>query len=381
MRQFLIPLAILATASALVAPYWALLPAYVEKGLGQPPSLTGALFAISMITSGIFFLFGGAVADSIGSRRTLLIGFGGLGLSGVFFLVSMPALLIALAVAMGIGHTFYITGSMSYLMRAVSTGRLGTGTGVFFVAGTFGMAIGSFICGPFADTWGYRPMGWIMIGGMALIVGAGAFTLPEVGSAHHERGSIAEAMRGYRALLSNRNIRWVLAIRFLPTCMWGAASVAFPYLLFMETGKNQTPAFYATTSLVGAAITQMTTGKLCDHFGIRKTVRMVSVIIPVTTLCTALLADRVLGLWICGILYTGAAWALSTTMPPLMNAVTEKNESGRIVGATHVAWAAGMAIGQLGAGWLVDLNPSACYYVGTLLCVLSALCAWRINPA
>jgi len=212
-----------------------------------------------------------------------------------------------------------------------------------------------------------------------VIVAVGWFALPEVGTTAHEKLSVSDILRGYRAMLGNTKIRWLLAVRFLPTCMWGAASVAFPYLLFVATGKNQTPAFYAATSLVGAAVAQMITGKFCDRFGIPRTVRVVSVLIPITTLLTGIFAGSFVGFWICGIAYTGAAWALSTTMPPLMNSITGREESGRIVGATHVAWAAGMATGQIGAGWLVTFDPAACYYLGTLLCSASVYCAWRVT--
>jgi len=379
LRGFLIPLFILAVASALVAPFWSLLPAYVEKSLGQPPTLTGVLFGTCIISSGILFLPGGAVADRIGSRRTLLLGFAGLGLSGLFFMVSSRPSLFMLSVAVGAGSAFHVTGSMSYLMRAVSTARLGVGTGVFFVSMTLGMSAGSFIFGLVADRWGYGPMGWIVVVGMLAIVLFGWFALPEVGSTAHEKLSVSELMRGYRSILGNTQVRWLLAVRFLPTSMWGAASVAFPYLLFIATGRNQTPGFYAATSLVGAAVAQFVTGKFCDRFGIPRTVRVVSVLIPITTLLTGIFSGSFVGFWICGILYTGAAWALSTTMPPLMNSVVGRTESGRIVGATHVAWAAGMAFGQISAGWLVTIDPAACYYVGTVLCSLSVYCAWRVT--
>lgn len=379
MRRFVIPLFVLAIASALVAPFWSLLPAYVEKSLGQPPTITGLLFAVCILTSGVLFLLGGAVADIIGSRRTLLLGFAGLGLSGLFFLVSSLPLLFMLSVVIGVGSAFHVTGSMSYLMRAVSTARLGVGAGVFFVSMTLGMGVGCFVFGPVADRWGYGPMGWAIVAGMSVIVAVGWFALPEVGTTAHEKLSVSDILRGYRAMLGNTKIRWLLAVRFLPTCMWGAASVAFPYLLFVATGKNQTPAFYAATSLVGAAVAQMITGKFCDRFGIPRTVRVVSVLIPITTLLTGIFAGSFVGFWICGIAYTGAAWALSTTMPPLMNSITERKESGRIVGATHVAWAAGMATGQIGAGWLVTFDPAACYYLGTLLCSASVYCAWRVT--
>ncbi len=378
-RRFVLLLLITAGSAAFVAPWWSLLPAYVEKALERPPSVTGALYAVSMITAGFLYFLGGAAADSLGSRRTMLVGLAGLGVAGFFFVSTHLAVLFGLSLLIGLGNAFHTTGAMSYLMRAVSEARMGVGAGFFFVSMTLGMALGSLIFGPLADYWGYRPMGWIMVGGMAVMVVLGWTVLPEAGAAHTEHQSLREMVTGYRALMASHQVRWLLGVRFLPTCMWGAASVAFPYLLFVASGKNQVPAFYATTSMVMAACAQMLTGKFCDRFGLRVSLRGISLLIPVTTLLTAMWADSVAGLWIFGILYTCAAWALSTTMPALMNTVSEVGERGRIVGATHVAWAAGMAIGQIGAGWLLTVDPAACFYAGTVLCAASVFCAWKVT--
>jgi MFS family permease len=169
-----------------------------------------------------------------------------------------------------------------------------------------------------------------------------------------------------------------LAIRFLPTCTWGASTVAFPHLLFKTTQTNQEPAFYTAASLIVAAFAQVLTGRLCDRLGLRWPVRLAAVALTLSCFLAALFADTRLGLWTCGIAVSASAWSLSTTMPALMSTMIEPHEKGRIVGAAHLAWAMGMGLGKYGGGLLLKIGPSAVYFAGCLFCVGAVVCAWAI---
>ena len=85
-------------AGVAASPTQALLAAYVDGFLRQPPRLTAAVNAIKMACSAIFALVGGVVADRVGRRAALVIGLI-LAISGAFLLVvETPWHLLALAV-------------------------------------------------------------------------------------------------------------------------------------------------------------------------------------------------------------------------------------------------------------------------------------------
>ena len=77
--RFVVLLAIVVLAGALSAPVESLLLAYVEEQLAEPLRGTGALDANFMVVASVVFLVGGALADSLGSKRTVLVGLIGTG--------------------------------------------------------------------------------------------------------------------------------------------------------------------------------------------------------------------------------------------------------------------------------------------------------------
>ena len=128
------------------SPTQALLAAYVDGFLRQPPRLTAAVNAIKMACSAIFALVGGVVADRVGRRAALVIGLI-LAISGAFLLVAeTPWHLLALAVIAGTSAGFVSTGGQSYLLAVSPAQRLGTATAAYFLGRTASQALGG-VCG------------------------------------------------------------------------------------------------------------------------------------------------------------------------------------------------------------------------------------------
>lgn len=378
-RRFVVLLLSVFSAGIFTAPVNALLPAYIER-LHYSTSLTGALGATSMAVAAVLFLVGGALADWLGYKRTLLLGLIVSCVCGLIFLLSAPLFLFGTSALIGVGFALESVGSQSYLLGAIPAKRLGIGAALFFVGYTLSSSLGSLIFGLVADAWGDQAMGCLIFVGLAVSAVATAVVLPNVPLPGAEsRHTLMQTLRGYHRLLTRPQVRLLLAIRFLPTCMWGAALLTFSYLIYVETGTYSGPAFYNCVSLFIAACAQIFTGQFCDRFGLRVPIRVASISLLICALLTAVFAGSLLGLWIFGIAMTSSAWSLSTTMPALMNRVSSAGDKGRIVGAAHVAWGLGMAVGQLGAGWLIKFEPSACYYVGSLFCAGTVVCAWRIT--
>jgi hypothetical protein len=67
-----------------------------------------------------------------------------------------------------------------------------------------------------------------------------------------------------------------------------------------------------------------------------------------------------------------SAWALSTTMPPLIHELGAGRDDGRLVAFTHLLWSAGMLTGTLAAGVLIDRLPAAPFLLA-LVCLAVTL--------
>lgn len=378
--RFVSLMAVTFLAAAFTASLTPLLPAYVEEQLQRPPRFTGFLAAMPMFVAGFLFLVGGALADRFGYKRILLLGLAGSGFNGLVFLFASSPLLIGISIFIGAGFALQAVGLQSYLLRATKSSRLGMGSAVFFMGCTLGGALGNLLFGPVADAWGYRAMGSMMVVGMGGVTVASLVLLPEIPlpSLSGQARTLRSSFVGYGDLLSRTQVRWLLGVRFLAAFTWGTATFAFPYLLFVHTQVKRQPAFYAAASLAVAACAQILTGRLCDRFSVHWPVRIASVGLLLSCLCTAIWADSIVGLWIFGIAMTASAWSLSTTMPALMHLVSTEHEKGKIVGATHLAWALGMASGQMSSGRLLESGASACYWVGLIFAIATVICVWRM---
>lgn len=379
-RRFVLLLGVSLAAAVFTAPLTALLPAYVEEQLDLLPRFTGLLAAAQMSVAAALFPIGGALADHVGYKRTLILGLTGGAVSGLVFLVSSSPLLVTAAAVIGAGFALQTVGGQSYLLRVTHGSRLGIGAALFFIGSTLGGSLGSLAIGPMADRWGYRAMGGVMFGGMMMVIVVALLFLPAVPLPDvSRRRTWRSGFAGYGDLLRRSQVRWLLAVRFLPTFTWGMAIVAFPYLLFVHTGTERQPAFYTAASLAVAAAAQVVTGQMVDRFGVLWPMRMTPICLVLSCGCAAIWVDSLFGLWVFGIAMTASVWSLSTTMPALMSTMSTEHEKGRIVGAAHVAWALGMALGGISAGWLLELDRSVCYQAGFIFSVATVMCAWHVT--
>ena len=182
-------------AGVAASPTQALLAAYVDGFLRQPPRLTAAVNAIKMACSAIFALVGGVVADRVGRRAALVIGLI-LAISGAFLLVAeTPWHLLALAVIAGTSAGFVSTGGQSYLLAVSPAQRLGTATAAYFLGRTASQALGAYAAGLAAAFAGFHAVGWTS-GGLLLVVALAALRwLPQEPAAQRKP---APAQAGWR---------------------------------------------------------------------------------------------------------------------------------------------------------------------------------------
>lgn len=376
------------------APVRALLPAYVESVLHQPPVLTSIVLAVQMACGGLFALAGGAVSDLVSRRAAVLVGMTTAICGAALFAVSAPPVMLALAVLWGIASGFQSTGGQSFLMAAVSRARLGSATAVYFVSSTASAAVGAWLAGMAADRWGFSVVaaGGAALGLLALLLAA-RFLPPlgrdsgtraggghpgEAGPAGAKPSALsAWAWQSYAALLGRGDVIALGALRYFPTVAWGAASLTFPLLVFRLSDSNATVGLYSMVSLLAASGAQLLTGREIDRQGgpRRLIVPLTAAIVVSAALATAFNGSLV-GLFVAGTLWAMSAWGLSTTMPPLIHDIGAGRDDGRLVAFTHLLWSAGMLCGTLAAGLLVDRNPAAPFLLA-LVCLSITLAVGR----
>lgn len=375
------------------APIRALLPAYVEGVAHAPPAFTSLLLSIQLAVGGLFALAGGSLADRLTRRTIVLLGVPAAIPGALLFSTTDHLVLVPLAVIWGVLAGFQSSGGQSFLLGSVDRSRTGTATAVYFLATTLSGAIGAWAGGVVADRLGY---GWVAAGGATLAVigvAMAARFLPDLGSdAAPVRGTDT---LGYVEVLQLPGMWTIVALRFWPTVAWGIATLVIPLYLYRIAGNATVPGTYALVSLAVASAGQLATGRLVDRgtsrsvtgsldvigltvpAALRRLVMVISVALLAAATATMLATGDAVALGVAGTAWTTFAWALSTTMPPLMRAVSPPGAHGRAVGATHLTWSAAMLVGTMLGGALVEFGPVAPLAAAVACLAVSAAVAVR----
>ena len=86
-----------------------------------------------------------------------------------------------------------------------------------------------------------------------------------------------------------------------------------------------------------------------------------------------------IGFFVAGVLASGAAWSLSTTMPRFIKQFLANDETGRGVGLVHLAWSIGFLSGYLTASLLVNINLRLPLFLGLVAVSISAFLVFRLS--
>jgi MFS family permease len=354
------------------APVYALLAVYVEKVLHQPPLYTAFLKSIPLAVGGLASPAAGALADRIGYKPAYLWGMTSTVAGCAVFLTGQPALLGLLCLYTGVVGSLQTTAGQAYLMEATGRGRLGSASAGYFLGYTLGTALGGGAAGRIAGSAGFTTLGVGSTLLAAALIGGGLFALPRLEHRSPKARPEASSVHGRGELLARRDVQLLLAIRFLPTCYWGAVTLLVPLLLFRLTHREAAAGDYAGVSLILASLCQIYTGRICDRAGLRLPVLMPPIGITLSAVGLAIGARSEAALWGFGILGACSAWSLSITMPSLIDRAARPGERGRLVGLTALAWSAGMLTGHLAGGNLAGGRLGAAH--PGLPFALAALC-------
>jgi predicted MFS family arabinose efflux permease len=267
------------------------------------------------------------------------------------------------------------TGGQSYLIASVPASSLSLGSAAYFIGSTLGNSLGNTLSGPLVDKFGFHALGsWMVVATLVITLGT-ASLLPVPTGEGRRRRQRAENERSFTEILKRREVQLLMALRFFPTFYWGVATFLIPLLIFRAAGTKAAATHYGAISLVIAACFQLLTGRLCDRFGRPRPMLVAAALVALSALLLAAGARSLTGLYLFGIMGAASAWSLSTTMPGLVADVSTPSEKGRILGATHFCWSAGMLGGNLTGGALVARSATLAFGVGAAAAALAAVTA------
>ncbi|HLZ07725.1 MAG TPA: MFS transporter, partial [Chloroflexota bacterium] len=349
-------LALVFCAGVFSAPVGSLLPVYVDSTLHQGPGFTATLKVLQLAMVGLFALIGGTLADRIGQKKALLIGFGGLPLGLVVFAIRDFWILAVAILILGMTTSLQTVGGQSYLVASANQKRLGALTALYYLGNTLGGALGNAVLATAADRFGFPTVGLVgAVASLGLIVLAVA-RLPDVGSSFGRSGREAPAsMSDYVILLRDRQIALIGALRFFTTCFYGATSLLMPLLVYRLSGSIATAGVYSTVSLIVATATQLAVGRLVDQYGVSLPVRILTTGVLFAAIAASFSTHSLGPFFVTGVFATSILWGLSTSMTTLARLASGPNQTGRVLGFLHLCWSAGMLIGTGASGVLVSV--------------------------
>ena len=373
-RQLWILCAILFGLGLISQPIQYLFPKYMEDTLGQRLWIAGLLRAIPIGLGGISALLAGALCDRFGRKMTLVLGITGGFLVGFVF-TSRSAMVILVVLCMqGIASGLKSAGGQSYLIGSVKTSALGRATAAYFLSGIFGQAVGKSVAGVLINRYSYAAFGFGTVGTGLLLVLVTVLALPRQQTATSvteteetgtdpgseieidtRRGFLATLWQNYAPIIGRRNVAILAGIRFFSTFSWGSIQFLMP-LLMARLADIQITGFFGGSSDIFACLCLQVTGMICDRTGVIKPAIGSHFLILASLFGLTLSAHSATGFFVAGILASGAAWSLSTTMPRFIKRFSSNDETGRGVGFLHLAWSAGFLSGYFVASLLIGLG-------------------------
>lgn len=353
-RPTLALLALQLMGGMILAPQSTFFPIYV-KDLGYSAMLIANIVTTKQIAGLISSLVGGTLSDSLGRKRTLLLGNAGFLLSSFAFLVVSPNWIGLLWAIGGFGLGLHTLGGQSYLMDAAAASYLGLISALFNWGYTLGGALSSPIAGLLLDRWDYAVFAGALITFSAGTIAVNQFILPRSPVTRQARAPGLKRFFGYGDVAPRPTVLMLAALRFLPTVYYATMLILIPLLLDAAGASKTTIAWYATVSWVVASLAQAVVGRAADRLGPKSSTAMTFGALLVSVLGPGLWPSNLWVVFTFGTLGIAAAWSLSTLLPSLVAEATVPEERGRVLGFIHLWWNLAMVVGSMAGGALFEI--------------------------
>jgi DHA1 family multidrug resistance protein-like MFS transporter len=361
-RPTLALLALQLMGGMILAPQSTFFPIYV-KDLGYSAMLIANIVTAKQIAGLISSLVGGTLSDSLGRKRTLLLGNVGYLLSSFAFLVVSPTWIGLLWAIGGFGLGLHTLGGQSYLMDAAIPSFLGLISALFNWGYTLGGALSSPIAGLLLDRWDYGALAWALVVFSTCTIAVNQFVLPRSPVARQAQQPSLKRFFGYGDVATRSTVLILAALRFLPTVYYATMLILIPLLLDAAGATKTIIALYATVSWVVASLAQGVVGRAADRLGPKSSTAMTFGALLVSVLGPGLWPSNLWVVFTFGTMGIAAAWSLSTLLPSLVAEATVPEERGRVLGFIHLWWNLAMVVGSMAGGALFEISSGLPFLV------------------
>jgi MFS family permease len=341
--------------------------------LGISPFLVGLILSINRFARLVMSTPAGAVIDSIGNRRPMILGFTVQGLAPFGYTVALYAdqlpataaqLFLASRIMWGLGSAFVFVGAFSTLTHVTTPDNRGRWTGYMRGGQSLGFPSGLIVGGLFADAFSYA-VAFLVAGAAGLFSAVVAFWLipdvsPEVGGRLRLREVPALVGNDRRVLtvgIVNFVVRFLYAGVLLSTIVLYAGRHGIRIGSFSETGVS---GFVMAVSVVFASVTTVFVGRYSDRLENRALVTVPALALLAVGFLILTLHPTLVGALV-GVALIGVG--VGGTNPPLLallGDISPQDDVGKLGGVYNV-------FGDLGstAGPLIALPAAATIgYVG-----------------
>jgi MFS family permease len=369
-RPIVTLLALQLMGGMLLAPRATFFPLYVQE-LGHSAVLIAGIVTAKQVAGLIASLAGGTLSDSLGRKRTLLLGNLGYLISNLAFLFVSPNWIGLLWTMGGFGSGLHTLGGQSYLMDSASPDHLGLLSALYNWGYTFGGALSSPLIGLLLDRGDYGLFAGALIGFSLCTIAVNQFILPRSPVERQARALDVKRLLGYGDIAARPTIVALSALRFLPTLTYATMGILIPLLLDAAGASKTTIAWYATVSWVTASLAQAVVGRAADRWGPRLATAITFAVLLLSALGTGLRPASLWAVLVFGTTGIAAAWSLSTLLPSLVAEATVPEERGRVLGFIHLWWNVAMGVGSMAGGALFEIAPGLPFLVTGAINVFS----------
>lgn len=357
-----------------------LMPIYATD-LGATGVGLGLMVAGFSISRGVLQPFVGGASDRYGRKRFLVAGLLIYALAGVTYTFARSVEhLVVIRVFHGVGSAMVIPIAMAYIGDLAPVGEEGRYMGMLNIALFSGVGGGPIIGGIFLDTLGMNSAFYAMALFSALSTLLVVMFLPPRSPGQQPQGS-PRLLAAFMDMAKDIRILGMLLSR-MATMLILVPSMAFlPILMtrFMEATGIEVGMVVASRTLVNAGL-QRPFGKMVDKHS--KVVLLVAGSMVVS--CAVILVPLARGLGELIALFTAMGVGEAVVWPTLGALAVEGGRrygQGSVMGVFNMAMSAGVLLGSIGAGAVMDLLglSYAFFMTGAFLAAATAAAAFMIR--
>jgi len=359
------------------------MPIYATE-LGATGFTLGLIIAGFSLSRGLLQPFVGGLADKHGRKRFLITGLFIYSLAGYSYTLAYAVShLVFIRIVHGVGSAMIIPMAMAYIGDMSPQGEEGKYMGMLNIALFSGIGGGPILGGFFLDLWGQNSAFYAMAALSMVSMLMVAVLLPEQVKSE-TKDDYGPMLTVFRRMLHSKRVMGMLLSR-MATMIIMIPSIAFLPLLmkeFMDATGTEIGIVVASRTLVNA-ILQTPFGRWADYWHKNKIIFIGSSIISAGIFAVPFAG----GLLQLVLLFMLIGVGEAVVWPALGALATEEGRhygQGSMMGVFNMAMSAGLFVGAMGVGSLVDLIGLAwAFYITALflfVCTVAAVAMIGLTP-